>query len=134
MLITKSFCNKVLPSTVTEFHHGYDYFMVQETQFTHKDTCYIPPYTGENDRSDSSICLSMLVISGNLRVGSMSTSSCIFLEKHISQNGRFSLRKNPLEGENALSQLGAPPKPFLHPSVTIICSQQCLLQQIVQIT
>ena len=32
----------------------------------------------ENDPSDLSICLSMLVICGNLRVGSMSTSSCIF--------------------------------------------------------
>ena len=38
----------------------------------------IPPCTGEKDPSDSSICLSMLVICGNLRVGSMSTSSCIF--------------------------------------------------------
>ncbi len=35
--------------------------------------------TGGKDPSDSSICLSMLVICGNLRVGSMSTSSCIFI-------------------------------------------------------
>ena len=40
-------------------------------------TCYTTMYRG-NDPSDLSICLSMLVICGNLRVGSISTSSCIF--------------------------------------------------------
>ncbi len=35
-----------------------------------------------NDPSALSICLSMLVICGNIRLGSMSTSSCIFWGQH----------------------------------------------------
>ncbi len=40
----------------------------------------IPLYTGENDPSGFSICLSMQVLCGNIRVGSMSTSSCILYQ------------------------------------------------------
>ena len=44
--------------------------------------CYTTMYRGI-DPSDLSICLSMLAICGNLKVGSMSMSSCIFLRRKL---------------------------------------------------